>query len=440
MDLLELSVDLAEGVIHILFLCLGLPQKERKWSWWISFVACIIAYTLSSYFITDNDYIPYAESIVVITRLFIISAILCNGFVFQKLTFCSLGNAITSVSGLLTATCVPVFLNTSIGITLHQDGSIIRIIAVVFAKSCQLILSLIVLCVLRKLKIETEKSIWAPMFLLILFSSSIVSLMSSYNRIENDTTKNVIFIVSMVLSVVESMVVFLIFTKILYNERENIRLSAFIEQIDREVDSVSENEKNLEEIRGLKHEIRNEYILVRELINNERLEEAVSKLTEIVNDAEQTFGKVFVFDSGSASVNAVLNYYIRNLQNIGLCVNYSIEKINVIKENEKSICSILLNLLKNVYENEMNIHKGNVDIELKNEMDYIKISIKNSIEKSVININSDLKTTKMDKKNHGFGIKSVKKIVKAQNGSLSISEKNGMFTVEVWLINQKMPS
>ena len=196
---------------------------------------------------------------------------------------------------------------------------------------------------------------------------------------------------------------------------------------------MNENEKKLEEIKGLKHEIRNEYILVRELINNGKQTQAVEKLSDIINDAEDNFVRIISFDSGSESVNAVLNYFIRNLQNIGTDVKYSIEKLKLIKENEKIICSILLNLLKNAYETEMKQSDKAVKIEIKNEKGYIKIAIKNIIEESVLSKNSELKTTKTDNKNHGFGIKSVKKMVKLKEGSVNISEYEGWFSVEILL-------
>ena len=224
---------------------------------------------------------------------------------------------------------------------------------------------------------------------MLAFSSVTTDLVTAYYLIESENSRNVVFVIAMLLAIVESMVVFWIFMIILRNDRENNRLSAFIEQIDREVDSVNENEKKLEEIKGLKHEIRNEYILVRELINNGKQTQAVEKLSDIINDAEDNFVRIISFDSGSESVNAVLNYFIRNLQNIGTDVKYSIENLKLIKENEKIICSILLNLLKNAYETEMKQSDKAVEIEIKNEKGYIKIAIKNKIEESVLSKNSE---------------------------------------------------
>ena len=433
MDFLELFVDFAEGGIHILFLCLGLPQKEKKLSWWIRNILCLLLHTISQYWILDRYDFTYVEGVLIVTRLLLISMFLCNGGFFQKLTFCILGNLIINISGLLTATFMPLILDTSIVGTLQQNGSMVRIISLIFAKSCQLAISLIIVMLVHRIVDETENIVWIPLSFLLAFSSVTTDLVTAYYLIESENSRNVVFVIAMLLAIVESMVVFWIFMIILRNDRENNRLSAFIEQIDREVDSVNENEKKLEEIKGLKHEIRNEYILVRELINNGKQTQAVEKLSDIINDAEDNFVRIISFDSGSESVNAVLNYFIRNLQNIGTDVKYSIENLKLIKENEKIICSILLNLLKNAYETEMKQSDKAVEIEIKNEKGYIKIAIKNKIEESVLSKNSELKTTKTDNKNHGFGIKSVKKMVKLKEGSVNISEYDGWFSVEILL-------
>ena len=79
MDFLELFVDFAEGGIHILFLCLGLPKKEKKISWWIRNVLCLLLYTISQYWILDRYDFTYVEGVLIVTRLLLISMLLCNG-------------------------------------------------------------------------------------------------------------------------------------------------------------------------------------------------------------------------------------------------------------------------------------------------------------------------------------------------------------------------
>ncbi|MBP3237807.1 MAG: sensor histidine kinase [Lachnospiraceae bacterium] len=433
MDWLELMVDIVEGGIHVLFLSMVLSKKEKGISWWLRLVFCILFYAAFSYFIINKYNIVIGEGVIIVARLLMIAFLLCEGGFFKKLTVCMLSDILTTIASLLTAICVPVFLNSTIGNTLQQDGSTVRVFALAFAKACQLTLSISVVILLRRLKMEDEKEIWTPLALMLVFSSSIITLMTSYNRINDSSGKNIIFVVAMILSVIESIIVFFIFLRILHNERENNELSAFIRQIETEVDSVKVNEENLKEIRKLKHEIRNDYVVVRELLGSEKYDEAIKKTKDIINDAEDDLSKVIDLDTGSVSVNAVLNYYVRNLEHIGADVKLIIEKNNMVKKYEKEICSILLNLLKNAYETEIKNEKKGIEILIKNDINYLRISVSNKIDESVLNVNGMLETTKTDKKNHGFGIKSIRKIVDSENGQLRFWEESGWFIAEVWL-------
>ena len=49
------------------------------------------------------------------------------------------------------------------------------------------------------------------------------------------------------------------------------------------------------------------------------------------------------------------------------------------------------------------------------------------------NFDGNLKTTKDDEINHGYGIANMRKIVEKNNGNLSINTGNGLFCVEIEL-------
>ena len=61
------------------------------------------------------------------------------------------------------------------------------------------------------------------------------------------------------------------------------------------------------------------------------------------------------------------------------------------------------------------------------------VEISNPIEKSVLAHNSRLKTSKTDVKNHGLGIKSVKRRAEKYNGNAEFTEENNRFVARVWL-------
>lgn len=66
-------------------------------------------------------------------------------------------------------------------------------------------------------------------------------------------------------------------------------------------------------------------------------------------------------------------------------------------------------------------------------MNYLSIVIGNKIEKSVLSVNSSLKTSKSNKEQHGFGIQSVKQIADKYYGMTDFYEQDNMFYADIML-------
>ena len=59
------------------------------------------------------------------------------------------------------------------------------------------------------------------------------------------------------------------------------------------------------------------------------------------------------------------------------------------------------------------------------------IIIRNYIGTSVLRNNPQLNTTNKDYTGHGYGIKSIKKLVEKYNGDINITEENNYFVVHI---------
>lgn len=90
-------------------------------------------------------------------------------------------------------------------------------------------------------------------------------------------------------------------------------------------------------------------------------------------------------------------------------------------------------MLDNAIEASISINSPKIEFSIKNNGNYLCILVRNKIEKSVLDENNELRTTKKDSSMHGFGLYSVEKIVEKYDGIKSIYERNGYFTVDVWL-------
>lgn len=64
------------------------------------------------------------------------------------------------------------------------------------------------------------------------------------------------------------------------------------------------------------------------------------------------------------------------------------------------------------------------------KMGYLRLEIQNKIEKSVLNENSSLNTTKKDTSSHGIGHKSVKRTMQKVGGALKYYETGDLFCAE----------
>ena len=127
------------------------------------------------------------------------------------------------------------------------------------------------------------------------------------------------------------------------------------------------------------------------------------------------------FDQGIVyyTKNSVLNAVLSQKADICAKQNISFEvKISgeISKEKQTDVGIILSNLIDNAIEAELKEEKRMIEVQLLRYKGMYMIIVKNYIHESVLTKNPELKTGKADKKHHGIGIKSVKKIVRNLDG------------------------
>lgn len=100
---------------------------------------------------------------------------------------------------------------------------------------------------------------------------------------------------------------------------------------------------------------------------------------------------------------------------------------------EYDIVMLFANLMDNAIEASKEVNSPRIDIAITTKMNYLSIVIGNKIEKSVLSVNSSLKTSKSNKEQHGFGIQSVKQIADKYYGMTDFYEQDNMFYADIML-------
>lgn len=133
----------------------------------------------------------------------------------------------------------------------------------------------------------------------------------------------------------------------------------------------------------------------------------------------------------SAVINSKLTECKRN--NIRLETEVS-DCTDVFPEMDISI--LLSNLFDNAIEACMKMNEGRcLSLRMNEHMGYVSILMKNSVNGSSAG-NLLLKTTKADKKNHGFGIKTICEIAEKYNGIHNFNIVGNEFIADIWLKKQ----
>ena len=192
-----------------------------------------------------------------------------------------------------------------------------------------------------------------------------------------------------------------------------------------------------ESMRGLKHELKNHISLMRTLLRQEDYDSLNSYFDELMGTR---FNVVNVVNSNNMVINSVLNNLISQaeLDEIKLETQVSIHRNLNIKDTD--LCSLLSNLLTNACEAAKKSADPQVSVVIKEENDFLFISVKNSINESVLFENPELATSKEDKSIHGIGVKTIRSIAKKYNGSAAFSEQDNMFVANVMLVLKKTPA
>ena len=98
------------------------------------------------------------------------------------------------------------------------------------------------------------------------------------------------------------------------------------------------------------------------------------------------------------------------------------------------ICSIFGNALENAIESVMKIkekEKRLIHLSVSKQREFLMISIENYYEEELQYSEGELQSTKQEKSQHGFGIKSIQYIVNKYNGALNINAENNWFSLKI---------
>lgn len=395
-DISRLLPHFTESMIRMLLLFFLLKSKEKNHLMQcILFIFLVPVDTVFTEIITTiKSFDDFSAFILLIGRFFLAEYFFA-GFHFERLT-----------------KVVLVDMVKLLAFVLLQSSILERIFF--------LVAGLAVSCIFKKIEKKCRKEDWFFGAMLLLGSFMCINISSR--------------VLLVLLILIFDLSIFYKMLKLIREKEDNNKLNAFIEKMNSEVSKVLENDSSNQELRALRHEIRNEYIPVREMLANGDFEGALKLFDELSEDWERSLLSYKTVNSGNKMIDSVFNYFIRKYSGEEFDTDYIVERCSIAPSLEKEICQIQINLLKNAFEAAEKTNDKKVQVAMFSEKNYLKIRIVNSVLGSVgdaiKNVQSEI-TTKSDIENHGFGIPSVKTKLRLLHGYFMCFEEDGLFGCEM---------
>lgn len=213
---------------------------------------------------------------------------------------------------------------------------------------------------------------------------------------------------------------------------ENDLLTA---QLSLQESSIKNLETAYNRTRQFRHDIKNHILTMNILAENGDLKEIKKYLKEMSGIIDESS---YIRITGVSAVDAILNEKLYEAQNHSITTNYDVTNYtgsNGIKPVD--MCIILSNALDNAVEANDGIENPAdryIKLKLTSDKDYTVISVANPTVNSPVKLSENsFLTSKEDKNNHGFGLKSIESTTKKYSGEMLVKCRDGVFTLVIRL-------
>ena len=181
-------------------------------------------------------------------------------------------------------------------------------------------------------------------------------------------------------------------------------------------------------VRKVQHDIKEHLTMINRLLHDNRIDdckEYVDNLIPVTN----TMGKIISSD------NLVLDYLINSklcaLENTEVIISGVVGDLSDI--DNRDLVTIFGNIIDNAIEAISELDEKRIEILFTKQDENRIIICKNTIGKSVLENNREMKSTKKDSGSHGLGHMIVEETVVRLGGMIHYSESGGMFCVQIVL-------
>ena len=311
---------------------------------------------------------------------------------------------------------------------LMSTGNTIRLLTLFITKFMFFIVTRIILHIFRS-DTFSLKSFDLIISLLLILSTNSIGIIIVEIQLKNEN-QNILSLILTICVIAVNIFIFYAFKSISTKNKKELQISMLEIQLSEQKAMIEDAANISKEIKKTEHDLKHHFLSILGLLEDECSDEAKKYIKQLIGNYESNIFKYISIEN--IAINGILNFKISRCKANNIDIKLSIESDFSVFD-ELDICVMLSNLLDNAIEASMLVESPKIELSITNNGNYLCVLVRNRIENSVLNENSNLPTTKKDTAAHGFGIYSISQIVEKYDGIKNIYEKAGYFTVDIWL-------
>lgn len=181
----------------------------------------------------------------------------------------------------------------------------------------------------------------------------------------------------------------------------------------------------------LKHDMKNHLRSLFSDIKSGNLSEAQKHISDIVDVYESG---TEIINTGYPTIDSLVNFKLQTAKQNGIRVSVNASLPSDLNLSSFDMTVILGNLLDNALQAVSFVtENGFIDFAIHYSKGMLLIKVTNPFKTAIKREKGVIVTSKADKENHGYGLKSVNETVEKYNGTVNINPDNDIFTVTVVL-------
>lgn len=370
-----------------------------------------------------------------IFSMIIFSLLFLRGGIFEKILLSVISYSLIYLVNLPVLHIIGLLSGTSVTeLIAAQDSS--RIACLLCTKFLYFAVTQCILWLRKKDSYHFKINEW-----IIVISALLITLLiwiSMYIvTIQNSVTNSIFLIVTLLLTSLNA-IIFIFMQKMSISSQKETEKELLQFQLQQEQKEMRNLEHQYQEISILRHDFQNKVQCIYTMLEQNNYEDA-RRYTEKFLKAEHKAAKPRIRSSNSV-LNAIMNEKIEKAEQYQIEISCRVT-IRIPEYLEYDLSILLANLLDNAIEAcQNNTIPSQIIVVITETAGYFRIAVKNTIQESVLETNQKLESRKKDKAHHGFGLKSVRKIVEKYQGSMEAYEKKNVFIVSILLLKIDSPN